>query len=79
VERTARLFTNGRSQAVRIPKPFEFPGREVVFRREGERVYIDPKPAEADSIGDLLDSWVREPIEDEEFVIEPLPAGRVDL
>lgn len=31
--RRARLFRNGRSQAVRIPKEFEFEGEEVEFRR----------------------------------------------
>lgn len=29
VKRSARLFRNGRSQAVRIPKEFEFPGDEI--------------------------------------------------
>lgn len=32
--RTASLFRNGRSQAVRIPKDFEFEGDEVVITRE---------------------------------------------
>lgn len=31
--RTARLFRNGRSQAVRIPKEWEFAGQEVVIDR----------------------------------------------
>ena len=33
--RTASLFRNGRSQAVRIPKEFEFEGDEVLIRQEG--------------------------------------------
>jgi antitoxin VapB len=43
-ERRARLFRNGRSQAVRIPKDLEFTGSEVVLRKEGERLVIEPAP-----------------------------------
>jgi antitoxin VapB len=39
----ARLFTNGRSQAVRLPKAFRFPGSEVLIRRgEGDTVVLEP-------------------------------------
>ncbi len=31
--RTAKLFKNGRSQAVRLPVEFRFPGTEVYIRR----------------------------------------------
>ncbi len=31
---TARLFRNGRSQAVRLPVDFRFPGSEVYVRRD---------------------------------------------
>ena len=40
--RTARLFRNGASQAVRIPKEFEFAGEEVVIVRDGDRVILEP-------------------------------------
>ena len=33
-EKTAKLFKNGRSQAVRLPKEFRFEGTEVVIRRD---------------------------------------------
>jgi virulence-associated protein VagC len=39
---TARLFQNGRSQAVRLPKEFRFEGSEVSVRREGEAVILEP-------------------------------------
>lgn len=41
---TAKLFRNGRSQAVRLPKEFRFAGEEVAIRREGERVILEPLP-----------------------------------
>ena len=32
----AKLFTNGQSQAVRLPKDFRFEGKEVYIRRVGD-------------------------------------------
>lgn len=32
--RTAKIFTNGRSQAVRLPAEFRFEGKEVFIRRD---------------------------------------------
>jgi antitoxin VapB len=41
---TTKLFKNGQSQAVRIPKPFQFIGiDEVTIRRQGNSVIITPK------------------------------------
>jgi antitoxin VapB len=41
--RTARLFRNGRSQAVRIPKEFELEGEEVTIRRDkGGKLVLEP-------------------------------------
>ena len=39
---TAKLFTHGGSQAVRLPKAFRFEGTEVLVRREGESVILEP-------------------------------------
>jgi len=38
----AKLFWNGRSQAVRLPKAFRFEGKEVRVRREGDAVVLEP-------------------------------------
>ena len=38
----AKLFTNGRSQAVRLPKQFRFQGTEVAIRKEGKAVVLEP-------------------------------------
>jgi len=40
---TAKLFKNGRSQAVRLPKEFRFEGDEVYVRREGRSIVLSPK------------------------------------
>lgn len=42
--RTAKLFANGGSQAVRLPAEFRFSGEEVFIYREGERIVLSPKP-----------------------------------
>ena len=40
---SAKLFLNGRSQAVRLPKAFRFEGMtEVFIERDGQRVILSP-------------------------------------
>ena len=39
----AKLFTNGQSQAVRLPKEFRFKGKSVYIRRLGEGVVLLPR------------------------------------
>ena len=40
----AKLFINGGSQAVRLPKAFRFEGAsEVLLQRDGERVIMSPR------------------------------------
>jgi antitoxin VapB len=39
----AKIFTTGRSQAVRLPKAFRFEGSEVLVERQGDAVILRPK------------------------------------
>ena len=39
---TAKLFRNGRSQAVRLPREFRFEGDRVRIRRSGRGVLVEP-------------------------------------
>jgi antitoxin VapB len=39
---TAKIFKHGRSQAVRLPKEFRLPGKEVRVRRVGNAVLLEP-------------------------------------
>ena len=41
--KTATLFANGRSQAVRLPKECRFAGREVFVRKFEDVVILFPK------------------------------------
>ena len=43
-ERHVKLFKNGRNQAVRIPREFEFPGGDAIMRKEGNRLILEPTP-----------------------------------
>jgi antitoxin VapB len=38
----AKLFQNGRSQAVRLPREFRFEGDRVRIRRVGQGVLLEP-------------------------------------
>ena len=40
---TAKLFENGRSQAVRSPKEYRFSGEEVAINKVGDIVFLMPK------------------------------------
>jgi len=72
-EYTAKLFTNGGSQAVRLPKQLRLPGTTVRVRRMGSGVLLEPVEAPGwpprfwerlDALGPLTDDFV---------VPEPLP------
>jgi antitoxin VapB len=69
MRRTAKIFMNNRSQAVRLPKEFQFSTEEVFIRREGEDVILSPRPQEWD---DYLASG---PIASDEFLqgVDDLP------
>ena len=50
--KTAKLFKNGRSQAVRLPKEFRFEGTEVRVSKVGDKVILEPlkkQPFDADA------------------------------
>jgi antitoxin VapB len=61
-ERHARLFRSGDSQAVQIPHEFELPGDEVIVRKQGDRLVIEPVKMKS-RLPELLASW--EPIDDD--------------
>jgi len=41
--KTAKLFKNGQSQAVRLPKDFRFSGNDVFIKKIGKLVVLLPK------------------------------------
>ena len=75
-ERTASLFRNGRNQAIRIPREFEFEGTEVIVRKEGARLIIEPLLKKHPLLV-LLESL--EPLDESFPEIEDLPPVDRDL
>lgn len=44
MQRTAKIFMNNRSQAVRLPKEFQFTTAEVFIRKQGDEVILSARP-----------------------------------
>lgn len=62
---TAKIFENGKSQAVRLPKKFRFSGDEVYVQRIGQAVVLLPKEAAWQTFMDGLNSFTSDIFEDE--------------
>jgi len=56
MSQTAKLFTNGRSQAVRLPAAFRFEGKEVFIRKDEKTgdVILSAKPATWDGFFEAM-------------------------
>ena len=54
----AKLFQNGGSQAVRLPKECRFGNGEVLVRREGKRVILEPADEWSDEFRACLGAWL---------------------
>jgi len=68
--RRAKVFMTNRSQAVRLPKEFQFDTDEVFIRKEGEDVILSPRPTDWEA---YLKSG---PVASDEFLtdVDDLPA-----
>ena len=71
----ARLFTHGRSQAVRLPKEFRLPGDRVRVRRMGDGVLLEPIAADVDAWFAELDRFTDVPFFDGGRNQPPAPVG----
>ena len=73
---TAKLFTHGRSQAVRLPREFRFEGSEVRVSRIGDKVILEPMEASAMPWA-LIDGTGDSPFMPEGREQPKMPADRV--
>jgi antitoxin VapB len=55
--RTAKLFRNGRSQAVRLPKEFRFDGTQVFVKKVGNTVVLIPEQGSWQTLFDSLEQF----------------------
>jgi antitoxin VapB len=69
MQRTAKIFMNNRSQAVRLPREFQFTTSEVFISKRGEEVILSPRPQ------DWSDYLKSGPVASEEFMegVEDFP------
>jgi antitoxin VapB len=77
--RTAKLFTHGRSQAVRLPKEFRLPGKEVRVRRVGRGILLEPIETDLQSWLDRLDAYCDEPFMPEGRQQPPMPRDDISM
>jgi antitoxin VapB len=75
MKRTAKIFMNNRSQAVRLPKEFQFNTSEVFIRRQGSDVILSARPT------DWISYLASGPVASKEFMegVEELPVQERDL
>ena len=66
---TAKLFRNGNSLAVRLPKAYRLPGKEVRISKNGNQVILEPIEQNWDLLKESLEEFP------EDFMEEP--AGQV--
>lgn len=49
MQRKAKIFMNNRSQAVRLPKEFQFKTQEIYIRKVGSDVVLSSRPLDFSS------------------------------
>ena len=73
---TAKIFTNGRSQAIRLPKEFRFSGDDVYINKIGKIVILIPKDDPWSVLANSLDQFSDDFMEDRN---QPLQNNRDGL
>lgn len=58
--KTAKLFKNGQSQAVRLPKEYRFDGEAVFIKKIGSAVVLLPEKNSWDALISSLDRFTPE-------------------
>jgi antitoxin VapB len=61
---TAKIFINGRSQAVRLPKEYRLKGEDVYIKKIGNMVILIPKDNPWSSLITSLDQFTDDYMED---------------
>lgn len=72
-QQTAKIFMNGRSQAVRLPKEFRFDTDEVYISKQGDKIIISAKKSSWDDFFNTQSSFGDDFLSDRE---DSLPQER---
>jgi virulence-associated protein VagC len=75
MEATAKIFQNGRSQAIRLPKAFRFKGNKVKISKKGDKVILEPFKESTWPEG----FWDEFCVDSGFSIPEPLPSKSVNL
>jgi len=75
---TAKLFQNGKSQAVRLPKEYRFRGTKVYVKKMGNAVILIPEHDSWDSLieslalfsEDFMEERVQPPLDERDIFFE---------
>ncbi len=73
---TAKIFQNGHSQAVRLPKKFRFSGNEVYIKKQDNLIILIPKKQGWDAFFNSLDKFSDDFMDER---IQPSTQDREDL
>ncbi len=73
---TAKIFINGRSQAVRLPKEFRFSGDDVFIKKIGNMVVLFPKDDPWTPLVNSLDQFTDDFMETRD---QPVQGSRENL
>lgn len=84
VAKTARVFMNNRSQAVRLPKEFQFSVSEVFIRKVGDEVILSPRPESWDEYlrsgpvapADYMEGIEDLPLQERATLLEEAPTAK---
>jgi antitoxin VapB len=71
----AKLFTHGRSQAVRLPKEFRLPGDRVRVRHLGNGVLLEPIASDVDTWFAQMDRFADVPLFEDGRHEPPAPSA----
>ena len=77
MQRRIKLERDAEGQFIAIPPEFEPLGVNLIMRKEGDKLIIEPAAAPKQSLLELLETW--EPLDEEFPEIEDLPPEPVDL
>ena len=74
--KTAKIFQNGQSQAVRLPKEFRFDDKEVYIKKTGHVVHLIPRTDSWDVLFDSLKKFSKDFMEER---VQPEQDGQESL
>ncbi len=74
--KTAKIFQNGRSQAVRLPKEFQFSEKDVFVKKFGNIVMLFSKTNPWTSLIDSLDQFSTDFMDERN---QPVPESRTSI